>query len=105
MSALEETLAFQIKAIRLPAPEREFKAVEGRKFKWDFAWPDHSLLLEIQGQIWRKGGHTTGTGILRDMEKLNLAVLNGWRVLQVAREHIESGQAVKWVQQALSQHK
>ena len=104
MSGLEDTLAFQIKAAGLPEPKREYQAIAGRKFRFDFAWPLPSwdaLLVEVQGGIWKPGGHSTGKGITRDCEKLCLATLAGWRCLQVTKEHIESGQALKWIQEAL----
>ena len=51
--------------------------------------------------IWVRGGHSTGTGITRDCEKLNLATLAGWRTLQVTKDHVKSGQALAWIQEAL----
>lgn len=104
-SHLERALLSQIKLLKLPIPELEFKAIEGRRFRFDMAWPDHSLLCEVQGATWVKGGHSTGTGIERDAEKNNLAVLNGWRVLIVTKDHINRGEAVLWIKQALAQMK
>ncbi len=104
ISDLERALAFQIRAKGLPKPMTEFQAIPGRKYRWDFAWPLpgwSALLVEVQGGIWKPGGHSTGKGITRDCEKANLAVLAGWRVLHVTREHIESGQALKWITEAL----
>ena len=104
MSHLEDTLAAQIKLVGLPAPVTQYRAVAGRKFAFDFAWPLpgwDSLLVEVQGGIWKPGGHSTGKGITRDCEKINLATLSGWRCLHVTKEHIESGQALKWIQEAL----
>lgn len=81
--------------------EVEYVALPERKFRWDLAWPSHRLLVEIQGGIWGKGGHSTGDGITRDCLKNNLAVLAGFRCLMVTAEHIKSGQALKWIQEAL----
>ena len=78
---------------------QELSPIPGRKFRFDFACKN--LLIEVQGGIWTKGGHSSGTGISRDCEKLNLAVLNGWRVFHVTGEQIRSGQALKWIQNAL----
>lgn len=110
-SDLERALAFQIRAKGLPKPQTEFLAIPGRKYRWDAAWLNldgpnwqgMGLLVEIQGSIWKKGAHNTGTGMLRDMEKNALAVLAGWRVLYVAEEHITSGQAIRWIEEALRQ--
>jgi len=105
-SHLEQALAFQFRLAGLPIPIQEYKAIPGRRFRWDFAFlgkPGESvLLIEIQGGIWKPGGHSSGIGITRDCEKLNLATLAGYRCLAVTKEHIESGQALKWIQQALN---
>lgn len=103
MSKLEDTLASQIHLAGLVQPVREFKAIAGRKFSFDFAWPTRQLLLEVQGGTFARGrsGHSSGMGINRDCEKNNLAVLAGWRVLSVDAKHVASGQALRWLQEAL----
>ncbi len=103
MSKLEDLLLFQIHAMGLPEPEREYRAIEGRRFRFDFAWtaPNHRLLVEVQGGIWQKSGHTSGRGVTRDMEKLNLAQLAGWRVMQFETKAIENGEAVGIIAKAL----
>ena len=100
---LENILAFQIRAAGLPTPKREFRAINGRRFRWDFAWIEHRLLLEVQGGTFSSGkmGHNSGLGLHRDMEKANLATLAGWRVLAVAERHIKTGKALQWIQEAL----
>ena len=102
MSGLEETLALQIRAAGLPAPAREFKAVPGRRFRFDFAWPEFQLLLEVQGGTWGKGAHSSGVGIARDCEKGNLATLAGWRTLNVTTDQIREGKAIRFLQSFFS---
>lgn len=102
MSALEDRLAEQIRDAMLPEPIREYRAIASRRFRWDFAWPEHRLLLEVQGGVWKLGGHTSGAGVTRDCEKATLAALGGFRCLAVTRKHIESGLALEWLRQALS---
>lgn len=101
-SDLERALAFQIRAKGLPKPKTEFLAIPGRKFRFDAAWVPQRLAVEVQGGIWKKGGHSTGTGITRDCEKNNLAVLAGWRVLHVTGDQIASGEAIRWIEAALA---
>lgn len=100
-SALEQTLAWQIRAAGLPQPCPEYLPIPGRKFRFDFAWPERRLLVEVQGGAWNGGKHGRGSGILTDQEKLNLAQLAGWRVLQVGPSHIRDGKALAWIQEAL----
>ena len=102
-SQLEAELALQIKALGLPGPIREYQAIKGRKFRFDFAWldPEHLLLVEVNGGTYTKGAHSTGQGIRRDYEKCNLATLAGWRVLSFDGKSVKSGEAVEVIRQAL----
>jgi very-short-patch-repair endonuclease len=102
-SDLERALLTQIRMFNLPKPVAEFYAIPGRRFRFDFCWEEERLLCEIQGGIWMKNrsGHSSGTGINRDTEKANLAVLAGWRVLAFTGDQIKSGQAIQWLKQAL----
>lgn len=99
---LETALLWQIRLARLPDPVQQFMAVPGRRYRWDLAWPDRHLLLEIQGGVFTGGKHGRGAGIIKDQEKLNLATIHGYRVLQVSAPHLRSGQALAWVKQALA---
>jgi very-short-patch-repair endonuclease len=65
----------------LPAPVRQHRFHPTRKFRFDFAWPEWKLAVEIQGSTWQKGGHNTGYGLTADYEKLRLAQRAGWKVL------------------------
>lgn len=98
MSHLEDTLAAHIKLLGLPEPIREYVAIPGRRFRWDFAWPNFRLLLEVQGGTWGKGAHSGGVGASRDCEKGNLATCAGWRTLAVTTDQIRKGQAVRFLQ-------
>ena len=100
-SALEAELALQIRALGLPEPVREYQAITGRKFRFDFAWLEHRLLVEVNGGTYTKGAHSTGRGIARDYEKCNLATLAGWRVLSFDGKSVKSGEAVETIRKAL----
>ncbi len=102
-SDLEAALLYYLRVGGLPAPVTQYKAVEGRRWVWDFAYPEQRLLIEVQGGIWmERGGHNTGNGLQRDYEKNNAAVLAGWRVLYFSREMIEDLRAVEVVRAALT---
>lgn len=103
MSKPEAILAQQIAWAKLPEPVTEFAAINGRRYRFDFAWPKHNLLVEVQGGTFAKSklGHSTGMGINRDNEKMILAQLAGWKVFQVDTKQVHSGQALKWIQEAL----
>ena len=97
-STLEAELAMQIKALGLPEPIREYPAIKGRKFQFDFAWLEQKVLVEVNGGTYQRMGHSTGAGISRDYEKHNLATLAGWRVLAFDRKMVESGEAIQLLQ-------
>jgi len=102
MSQLEDALAFQVQAVGLPAPLREVTGlVPGRKFRVDFVWLSHGLVVEVDGGVWGKSRHTSGVGFTRDCEKTNLLTLAGFRILRVTAQHVKSGQAIAWIEQAL----
>lgn len=100
-SALEAELALQIRALGLPEPVREYRAIPGRKFRYDFCWEKERLLVEVNGGTYTKGAHSTGQGIARDYEKANLATLDGWRVLMFDGKAVKSGVAVEVIRKAL----
>lgn len=59
----------------------EHPVADGRKWRFDAAWPEHRVAVEIQGGTFMAGAHARGPQIRRDHEKHNAAVLRGWRVL------------------------
>lgn len=70
-------------AAGLPEPVCEFAFLSPRKWRFDYAWPDFSVALEVEGGAFTLGRHTRGAGFMKDMEKYNEAALAGWRVLRV----------------------
>ena len=86
-----------------PLPSQEFPFHPTRKWRFDFAWPDHKLALEYEGGQWSKDPtrHRTGTGYATDCEKYSEAALLGWRVLRVTRSHVDSGIYLRWIAKGL----
>jgi len=103
LSHLEEQFAVQLRAAGLPEPVREYRFAPPRRFRFDAAWPDLRVAVEIDGGVWSGGRHTRGSGFLRDCEKLNLAALAGWVVLRFSGDLVRSGEAVRMVTIALNQ--
>ena len=102
MSALEQTLLFQIKAMGLALPEKEYRFHETRRWRFDFAYPEQQLAVEVEGGTWAGGRHTRGSGYEKDCEKYNEAALRGWSVLRFTGSMIKSGKAVEILKEALS---
>ncbi len=70
--------------------ETEVRLIPKRKFRFDYVHFDSKVAIEINGQIWHQGGHSSGTGLQRDYEKLNLAQSSGYKVFQLSKEMINS---------------
>ena len=102
-SLLESSLLFQIRAVGLSEPVCEFKFHPKRKWKFDFAYPDKLLAIEVEGGTWIKGRHTRGQGFENDCEKYNAAVMLGWKVLRYTGKMIESGEAINQIEEALNE--
>jgi len=100
-SALEETLAFQIKAMKLPEPVREFKFHPKRQWRLDFAWPGCKIAVEVEGGAWTGGRHLRGYGFQADCEKYAMALIAGWRVLRVTGQMVKDGTALDYIEQIL----
>lgn len=96
---IEDAFATQIKQAGLPEPEREVRLSSECAYRWDFVWHRYRLAVEINGGIWNVGGHSTGRGILRDMTKLRIATLAGYRSFQFSADAVEDGSAVNTVEQ------
>lgn len=94
MSDLEETFAQHLTIHALPQPIREFPFHVGRRWRFDFAWLDEKIAVEIEGGTRVNGRHNRHDGFERDAEKYNTAVLDGWRVLRFTGEMVRDGRAI-----------
>lgn len=106
MSDLEDLLDSQLRSLGYGPYEREVafaKEAMGRRWRADFVFPKHRLIVEVDGGSWSGGRHTTGAGFEADCEKLNAAALLGYRVLRFTGKHIRSGYAFATIKEALSE--
>lgn len=72
----------------LPPFVTEHQFHPDRKWRFDFAWLEQKVALEVEGGMWTAGRHSRGSGVVKDIEKYNAAVLLGWRVLRVQPQEI-----------------
>jgi very-short-patch-repair endonuclease len=77
--------------------------VPGRKFRADFVFPEQEVIVEIDGGLFgfrfynkktdryekRRGGHSSVSGQLKDMERSNLLAAHGWRVIRFTPQHLD----------------
>lgn len=101
MSQLEALLLTHIRAVKLAMPVPEYRFHKTRRWRFDFAYPDRQLAIEVEGGTWTNGRHTRAKGFEADCEKYNAAVLNGWSVLRFTGDMIRSGKAIETLERAL----
>lgn len=83
-------------------PEPEYRFHPDRKWRFDFAFIEQKLAVEIEGGAWSNGRHTRGAGFIGDMEKYNEAVVLGWKILRFTPEAVKSGRAIEIVKMVLN---
>ena len=87
----EEALALLLMEANIPF-RREYQFYNQRKWRFDFAIGnqplDQKIAIEIEGGVFSNGRHTRGSGYIKDMEKYNHAVLQGWSVLRYATHQV-----------------
>lgn len=70
----------------------EFKFDPNRQWRFDFAWPDAKVAVELEGGTFSKRSqsrHTTATGHQGDCEKYNAAAIAGWCVLRYTAQDMQ----------------
>ena len=125
-SQLEGLFLQQLRIANLPIPTTEYRFAAPRRWRFDFAWPDLKLAVEVEGGTFgrtvqchnchqpvkrrtktgwttvRLGGrHNSGKGFENDCGKYNRAALLGWTVLRYTGSMIRSRVAIGEVQEAL----
>lgn len=80
----------------LPCPVRELVFAPPRKWRFDFAWPDHKFAVEIEGGVRTGGRHQRPDGFVADAEKYEQAMLLGWTVYRIPGVWIAVGTRRIW---------
>jgi very-short-patch-repair endonuclease len=90
-------LYLQLRALHVILPEREYAFHPVRRWRFDFAWPELRLAVEVEGGVYSQGRHNRPQGFIGDTEKYNAAAEAGWTVLRYTGTAIRSGNAVEQV--------
>ncbi len=86
----------------LPAvPEHKFHPT--RRWRFDWAFPEAKLALEIEGGQWVQGRHNRGAGQIADLAKYSEAAILGWRIVYATPAEVKNGTALDRVMRALGQ--
>ena len=99
LSKGEIVFAGQLSAAEYPLDEFviEYVFAPPRRWRFDFAWPDRLIAVEIEGGSWIKGRHNYGPGFEADCRKYNTAELMGWTVLRFTPYMVMSGDAIAFM--------
>ena len=98
--ALQAHWEFQLRAVGIDPPAREHRFHPTRNWRFDYAWPDLQLAVELQGF-----GHHQLNRYFSDVEKFNAAMLAGWHIYLVTTAMVHNGTGLALVEQALEQAK
>lgn len=81
---------------------KEFKFHPTRKWRFDYALPEHKIAVEVEGGVWTGGRHTSPKGFLNDMEKYNTATLMGWRVFRTIPDELCTNATLQLIREAIA---
>jgi len=94
LSPGEEEFSLQCRAYGY-MPEREYRFSDTRRWRFDFAWPDRRIAVEIEGGTkFGMSKHSRGDGYVNDCRKYNQAALLGWDVFRFTTQMVLSGEAI-----------
>lgn len=79
---------------------KEFKFLHNRKFRFDYLFllsdsKIKGVAVEFEGGVWSSGRHIRPIGFIRDCEKYNLALVNGYVVLRFTSECLKDPNRIK----------
>ncbi|MBN1399644.1 MAG: hypothetical protein JXA74_02335 [Anaerolineae bacterium] len=95
-SELAREFATQMQAVGIEPAACEHVFAPPRRWRFDYAWPDLKLAVELDGF-----GHHKLNRYLGDVEKGNAAILLGWRVLHVTTAMVHDGTGIALLERAL----
>lgn len=119
MSKLEDSLEFQLRALKVTPHQKEYrfaaiacggtgKGVRQRlkssglkDWRFDFAWPERNFAVEVEGGAFTNGRHTRGVGFTEDLRKYHFAVSLNWTVYRCGSELVKSGEAAQLIKTLL----
>lgn len=74
--------------------EKEWRFHPVRKWRFDYAFPDFKVALEVEGGVFTGGRHTRSLGFLKDIEKYNAAAVLGWTVVRTVPDELYTGKTL-----------
>lgn len=87
--------------IHVKEPVEEYRFHPVRRWRFDFAWPEYGVAVEVEGGTWVRGAHTRGKHFESDCEKYNEAARMKWRVFRFTTDMIKDGRAFNFLAMVL----
>ena len=110
-SNLENSFCFQLSQANLPKPTRELQFHPERRWRFDFAFEEYQVAVELEGGTYlhgkvtqgkkQKSRHLTPTGFYADCQKYAEAGILGWLVIRADAKMIKNGEALTLTKRAI----
>ena len=84
---------------------KEFRFHPTRRWRFDYAFPELKIAVEVEGGVYIQGRHTRGSGFIKDMEKYNTAASMGWTIIRVTPDEKLSAKTVDLLRKTLESKK
>jgi len=89
------------RSLGIPEPRAEVQFHSTRKWRFDYAWPQYRVALEIEGGVFTGGRHTSGAGFMKDAEKYNYAACMGWAIIRCMPRTLCVAETMTYIAQAI----
>ena len=83
-------------------PVKEYQFHPERKWRFDYAFVEAKIALEVEGGVHTGGRHVRPKGFLNDMEKYNAAATMGWRLLRTTPDMLLSRRTTAMIKEAMN---
>lgn len=94
-------LLWHIRAANLPEPAKEHRFHPTRMWRFDFAWPDLMVAMEVDGVTHLGGRHQRPAGYTNDARKYNAAIEAGWKLYRVTQDMVRRGEAIALLERVI----
>lgn len=90
------TLICRIDQMGILRPQKEFHFSTSRQWRFDFAWPEVRIAIEIEGGIskYKPGRHIRPQGFQDDLDKYNTGTSYGWRIFRFSSKDIQENRPI-----------